>query len=470
MDNYSLIVIGAGAAGLVIAVGAAKVGKKVLLIEKGQWGGDCTNFGCVPSKSLIQSAEECHFRKIGTEAKRTDSPKSLDRVRQIVRRIRQEEEPEVLKQKGIDTLTGVASFVSPHELVVQTEQGKSFIRGDRIVLACGSSPYIPEIEGLDQVPYLTNETLFDLEKVPSSLTVVGGGPMGAELAQAFLRLGSHVHLIHKHSHLLDREEQEAKEVIEKVFSEEGMELFLNYQTLSAHVYKGQIRLEIENKKTRETKTIQSEKLLITTGRRPNVRGLALEEAGVDYTDRGVVTDRYGRTSQSHIWAVGDIRGAPFFTHWAESQARDVLTSLLIPWFKQPLDTQALPRVTFTDPEVASCGLLEEEAIDKYGKKALAIYHISFDQVDRAITQGREEGFVKIITKKWSSAILGVTIVGPRAGEMLPEVTLAMYQHIPLRRLRQLIHPYPTYNQAIRKLSDKWLLETILPALTKWFKR
>jgi pyruvate/2-oxoglutarate dehydrogenase complex dihydrolipoamide dehydrogenase (E3) component len=455
MKRYSLIVIGAGAAGLVIAIGAAKAGKKVLLIEKGNYGGDCTNFGCIPSKSLIASAKAAHVlkedKKLGLDFSSTflNANSSLARTRGIVEEVRSHEDPVALAKMNVATMTGTAIFKNPHVISVDGEE----VFGKKIVIATGSSPHIPPINGLDKTPYLTNETVFDLQEIPASLAILGGGPIGCELAQALQRLGSRVALIHSHDRLLSREEEPVQTLLAEQFKKEGISLYLGARIQEVSYQNDRFHIHLENQQPAVAKA-----LLVATGRRPNVSGLNLEAAAVKYSERGIPVDAYGRTNQKHIWAVGDITGPPFFTHWAENQARTVLASLLLP-FKKKLDRkQAIPRVTFTDPEIASIGLTEEEA-KKIGKTA--VYHVPFSSVDRALTTGSTEGFVKIVTKKWSSQILGCTIVGPRAGEMLGELSLAMKAKIPLRKLARLIHPYPTYNQAIRKAADLWLTQTLL---------
>lgn len=462
MKSYPLVVIGAGAAGLVVAIGAVKAGKKVLLIEKGPYGGDCTNFGCIPSKSLIASAHVAHLLKnakkfgIDFSSLTFKANDSLTRVRRIVEEVRSHEDSLALAKVGVETITGSVQFETAHTLRVNGEE----IFAKCIVIATGSSPFIPSIKGLQDTPFLTNESIFELEEIPESMAVIGGGPIGSELSQAFQRLGSRVSLIHAHEKLLNKEEPCACTLIAKQFETEGISLYLGcgVEEVRYHHDRFQITLDKGQK-------IETQALLVSTGRRPNVSSLNLEAAGVKYSDKGIPTDMYGRTNQRHIWAVGDVIGAPFFTHWAENQARSVLTSLLLPFpFKKKIDhKQFIPRVTYSDPEVASVGLLEEEAAKKY---TIASYHIPFSSVDRAITTGRTEGFVKIITKKWSSQILGCTIVGPRAGEMLGQITTAMHAKIPLRKLAGLIHPYPTYSQAIRKAADLWFTQTIFPLFKK----
>lgn len=403
---YDVVVIGAGAGGLVCAIGAASAGKKVLLVEKGNWGGDCTNFGCIPSKALI-------------------SGKTLDEVRETVREVRSHENPEALNALGVETLVQKAEFIDSKTL-------SGGIQGKQFVIATGSHPLVPQgMEG-----FHTNETIFDLKEVPKHLTVVGGGPIGCELAQAFKRHGAEVTLMHAHNALLPREEEMAQDLIKKQFESEGIELKL-----------GERIKEVD----------APGEVLVALGRRPNVEGLGLEKAGVDFSENGIEIDKYGRTSQKHIWAVGDVVGGPFFTHKAEHQARGVLKNLILPWnSKLPLDP--IPRVTFTDPEVASVGVMEGQ-----------IYTLPLSQVDRAIAVSRTDGYIRVATKKWSGKILGATIVAPRAGEMLAQVLTAMYAGIPARKLSSILLPYPIFNQGVKKIGDLYLKE-LIQTLTKKLKR
>lgn len=476
--HFSLIVIGAGAGGLVVAIGAAKAGKQVLLIENGNYGGDCTNFGCIPSKSLIASAQVAHVVKrsqaygIKFNLSGFNADGALVRTREIVQEIRRNEEPESLAKKHVETRTGVASFVDSKTLRIElTNGGVEEVTGDNIVIATGSHPYIPSIPGLMNTPFLTNETIFNLEKIPDSLIVMGGGPIGCELGQAFSRLGSKVSIIQHGSQLLAKEEGEAAQLIQAAFNREGISTFLDHEVENVAYVDQRFALALKGKGQTSIK-IEGTHLLISTGRKANTESLNLDAAKIKKNQKGIEVDTCGRTSQPHIWAVGDVAGRALFTHMAENEARSVLTNLILPWpFKKKEDwKQAIPRVTYTDPEVASVGLNENEAKQKYGAKKIASYYVPFTEVDRAITTGHTEGFVKIVTFKWSSKILGATIAGPRSGEMLPEITLAMQSGIPLRKLAALIHPYPTYSLAIRKAADQWLTKTILPSLLKWVGR
>ncbi len=473
--SYPLVVIGAGAAGLVVATGAAKAGKKVLLIENGTYGGDCTNFGCIPSKSLLASAHIGHAirssHKFGVEISTTQfkADKALDRVRRIVQEVVSHENPEALEKLGVATLTGQASLQSPNLLEVAKKDGTiQLISLKKLVIATGSHPHIPAIQGIESVNYLTNETIFDLKTIPKRLVVLGAGPIGCEMAQAFSRLGSEVSIIGTRQVLLPREGPQAQEVLRDVFEKEGIKLFLGFDTVQASAMNQEIILEVVSQKDGLKQCLSATHLLVATGRRPSIAMLQLEKANIVSKDGAIVVDAYGRTSQKHIWAIGDVCGPPFFTHWAEHQARAVLFNILAP---SPLKrkiykTLHVPHVTFTDPEIASLGTAEHELLQKTASNRICTQHVPFSQNDRALTSDETEGFVTIHCKKWSSRIVGTTIVGSRAGEMLCQIATAVQEKIPLRRLANVIHPYPTYSLAIRKAADQWLLQTFLPNLKK----
>lgn len=477
--DYPLIVVGAGAGGLVVAIGAAKAGKKVLLVDRGSWGGDCTNFGCIPSKALIASAHAAHTARNAEELgldislNHMDCTGALNRVRRIIRHFVDHESPSALKAINVDSLEGTASFVDRHTLKIVTKNdNERFVSGKNIVLSTGSSPSVVPIEGLDSVEYHTNESIFQLETIPESLAIIGGGAIGAELAQAFQRLGSQVTLIEFFDHLLVREDVEVRDVIRERLEKEGVTLHLGCATEAVEKSGEGLRLRVKRKEDDSNFEVTAKELLVATGRRPNIEQLNLEAAGIEYSPAGIKVDAYGRCKAKNVWAVGDCTGGAMFTHMAEAEARAVLKSLLLPGpFKSRLPAeQAIPRVTYTDPEVASVGLSEAEALEKYRKDQLAIYLVPMTEVDRAIIAGATEGFIKVITFKWSSKILGATVVCPRGGEMLTEISTLMHCKKPLRKLATLIHPYPSYTQGIRKAADRWLTDTILPPLKKLFWR
>ena len=319
-------------------LGPPKRERKSCCIEKGNYGGDCTNFGCIPSKSLIASAKAAHILKenktfgLDFTIPFLNAKPSLDRVRGIVEEVRSHEDSSALAKMGVATLTGTAIFKNAHIIAVDGQE----VFGKKIVIAAGSSPYIPSIAGLEKSPYLTNETVFDLQEVPISLAVLGGGPIGCELAQAFQRIGSRVTLIHSHARLLGREEESAQTLLAEQFQKEGISLQLDAKVLEVSYQNEQFHIRLEN-----GALVVARALLVATGRRPNVNGMNLEAAAVHYSEKGIPVDVYGRTNQKHIWAVGDITGTPYFTHWAENQARSVLTSLLLP-FKRKSTSNRFP--------------------------------------------------------------------------------------------------------------------------------
>jgi len=473
--DYPLIVIGAGAGGLVVAVGAAKIGKKVLLIEKGNWGGDCTFFGCIPSKAIIASAKQAqaidNANAFGIRISQPsfDGVEALDRAQEIITRIAATETPEALNEKGIDTLTGIASFIDPHTIIVPTKDGTTReITGDQIVIATGSHPRIPRITGIKDVAYYTNETLFSLKTIPQSLGIIGGGPISCEIAQAFRSLGSQVIIIQENEALIPKEDPEAQRVLQQIFAKSGITVHLHHEPTEVKKDGDWIRMNVVDLKSGRDREIRVSHLFVAAGRLPTLSKLNLPAAGVESGEDGIVVNRYGQTTQKNIWAVGDVTGEALYTHVAEAQGRAILQNILLPrlFWKQLPRPSLVPRVLFTDPEIAAIGLSEAQATLKYGN-SIQIYTVPFESVDRAITDGRTEGFVKIITKKWSGKIIGATIVAPRAGEMLMEISLAMNEGISLRKLATLVHPYPTYNQAIRMAADQWFVRTIMPLLRRW---
>lgn len=477
--DYRTIIIGAGAGGLVVAIGAARAGQNVLLIENGNYGGDCTNFGCIPSKALIASAHAAHILRhpdkfgLRTNASDFDGSGALKRGREIVQHFRSHESPEALAAQGIDTLTGVASFLDPHTLHVDLENGDTQrVTGNQIVIATGSSAFLPPISGLEDTPFHTNETIFSMDSLPKHLCVIGGGAIGCELSSAFHRLGCQVSLIEAAPCLLIREEPETQEVIEETLRKEGISVQLEATVENVQYLDEQFTVSIHTTEQAARQQIHCDALMIAVGRTPNISSLNLHQVGIEATSRGIWVDAYGRTSVKNVWAIGDVTGIAQFTHVAEAHGRAVLANLLLPGLlmrKRDL-AQAIPTVTYTDPEVARVGATEREARQKYGSKHIKCYLLPISQIDRAITEGAQAGFIKLVTKKWSGRLIGATICSPRAGEMLPELSLAIREKIPLRRISTLIHPYPTYNHGIRRAADKWLTETILPALKRLFGR
>lgn len=432
--DRDLIVIGGGAAGLGAARLAVRRGARVLLVSLGEPGGDCTFYGCVPSKTLIESA-------------RRGLPFVLAarRVREVVAQVAATESAEALRREGIEVVRGSARFLSPRAIEVDGRR----LTAPRIVVATGSAPALPAIPGLAEAPYLTNETVFDLEAPPASLAVLGGGAIGCELAQAFGRLGSRVTLVEAAARLLPGEDPQASATIAAVFAREGIELRLAARVAGVAADRGGVRLALDGEGE-----VTAERLLVATGRAPVTAGLGPEAAGVAIDERGhVLTDRYLATSAPGIYAAGDVTGRLPFTHAAFAMGRLAAANALgAPLRRRRYRAGATPRVIFTDPEVAAVGLAEAEAARRGGRVA----YLPMAETDRALTAAATDGFVKLIAgprrglgNAGGGRILGATIVAARAGEMIHEPALAMATGMFAGRLASATHAYPTWSYAVQ---------------------
>ncbi len=469
---YNVIAIGGGTAGLVTTSAIAGLGGRAALIEKHKMGGDCLNYGCVPSKALIASARM--VQNIRDSAKwgldKQEPQFDFNRVFSAMRASRAKIEPndsvERFEGLGVDVFQGEARFVSPRELEINGQR----LRARHFVIAAGSRAGIPHIEGIEDVPYFTNETIFDrLEEKPESMIVIGGGPIGSELSQVMSRLGVKVHLVQRPSQILVREDPEVSQLVRQRFTDEGLIIHSGVETRKVYRENGKICLELtpegENGKPQ---TVVADAMLVAAGRIPNVEKLNLEAAGVDYNKRGIVVNEFLQSSQPHIWAAGDIAGSYQFTHMADYHARLVVqniikSSLPLPLPKAKVDISVLPWATYTSPEVARVGLNETDAKEK--NISYDRYQLQMDDVDRAILEKTDEGFIKVLTVKGSDKILGVTIVSEHAGDLLHEFVLAMKHNIGLGKIAKTIHAYPTFAEAARKLGDSYN-RTRLTARTK----
>jgi pyruvate/2-oxoglutarate dehydrogenase complex dihydrolipoamide dehydrogenase (E3) component len=475
--RYNLVVIGAGTAGLVTAAGAAGLGARVALIERAQLGGDCLNVGCVPSKALLRSAHQlAEIRDAASNPAdsgvqisgevQADFAAIMRRMRGIRARISPADSAERFQNElGVDIFLGDARFLSPKQL----EVGGQTIDFKRAVITTGARAVVPPIPGLDETGYHTNETIFDLEKQPEHLVVLGGGPIGCELAQAFRRFGSEVTMLEMGTQFLPREDADAAQLLRASLDAEGIDIRLNTQLVRveagedgrhrAHVVRGDGD-GVES-------VIAFDQLLLAVGRAPNVQGLGLEEAGVDYDPRrGVVVDDQLRTSNKRIFAAGDICMQYKFTHAADFAARTVIQNALF-FGRRKLSALTIPWCTYTDPEIAHVGLYPREA-ESSGVQ-IDTYTQPFSDVDRAIAEGRDEGFVKIHTAKGTDKILGATIVGDNAGDMISEISVAMAAGMGLGSLASVIHPYPTRAEAIRKVGDAYNRTRLTPSVARLFE-
>ncbi|MGL5835156.1 MAG: mercuric reductase [Waterburya sp.] len=475
VDCYDLVVIGAGTAGLVTAKGAAGlgIGLKVALIEKNLMGGDCLNVGCVPSKCLIRSSRVVSEMKgalpYGVQPPENiaiNFPEVMARMRRVRTKISPVDSAVAAQKVGVDVFFGEARFKNENTITVEGQD----LRFKKAVIATGARAVQPKIEGIEETGYLTNESVFSLTSLPKKLAVIGGGPIGCELAQAFQRLGSEVTLFHKGSHVLDKEDDDAAEVVQQALIRDGIRLVLNCQLegVTQSPEGKVIKFIGENLSDRPQESITVEEILVGAGRQPNVESLNLKAVGVEYdAKQGLKVNDYLQTSNGKIYGAGDICMNWKFTHAADAAARIVLKNTLfspLGMGKTKLSDLVMPWVTFTDPEIAHVGLSEAEARAK-GIDCNTI-KINFDDVDRALADGETEGFVKILHKQGSDEILGATIVARHAGEMISEITTAMVGKMGLSKLATVIHPYPTQAAAIKQAADAYRRTLLTPKTKK----
>jgi pyruvate/2-oxoglutarate dehydrogenase complex dihydrolipoamide dehydrogenase (E3) component len=465
-----LVVIGGGPGGLVVASVAAQAGLKVTLVEKTEHlGGDCLHTGCVPSKALIHAARTAHVARTGAREgllstmPGIDFEQAITQVEQAIATIQAWDDPERFRGYGCDVRFGKAQFVSPESITVDDE----IIRGRRFVIATGSRPALPPIPLLEQAGFETSDSIFKRRDRPGHLAVVGGGPIGVELAQAFARLGSKVTLIEMGDRLLPAQDPQVSAALQQSLETEGVHIITGALVAGIH-REGEIR----QLRLSDGTLVGTDRILIATGRRPVLHGLGLEAAGVKFNQRGISVDRRLRTSQKHIYAVGDVCGPYPFTHMAEYQAGIALANIV---FRIPrkADYRIVPQVVYTDPEVASVGLTETEALAQGLRYQVA--HFPLAELDRAITDRSTTGFARILLRR--GRILGASLIGPHAGELVHELALAMRVNAKAREISELIHAYPTYAQIHRRTINSnyahllrskkvrsliWLLQRVLP--------
>ncbi|NNJ95439.1 MAG: FAD-dependent oxidoreductase [Halobacteria archaeon] len=468
--KQDLVVIGGGPGGLVVASVAAQLGLRVTLVEQSdRLGGDCLHTGCVPSKSLIAMSRIAHATRHGVATGLLSSMPDIDfasaiaHVDRVIGKIQLHDDPERFRSYGCDVRFGKAVFTGEREVVVDEE----IIRGRRFLIATGSQPSIPPIPGLDEAGYDTNETIFQRRKLPARLAVIGGGPIGVELAQAFARLGSEVTIVEMADQLLGRMDHKAAETLWEVLEAEGVHVRLSAAIASVRRAGDARQIVLES-----GETVECDRILVAAGRRPAVNGLGLDAAGVEYDRRGIRVDNRLRTSRRHIYAVGDVCGPLQFTHVAEYQAGVALANIA---FRMPkkTDYRVVPVVVYTDPEVAAVGLTEQQAGDKGIRYEVAEFPMA--DIDRAIADDAPAGHARFLLSK--GRIIGASIVGAHAGELIHEVALAMQLGAKAKQLSELVHAYPTYAQLNRRTINStyagllqsrkvrllvWLLNRLIP--------
>ena len=469
-SSYNLVVIGAGAGGLVSAAGAAGVGARVALIESHLLGGDCLNVGCVPSKALLRcakaAAEVCDSGQFGV---RIDGAISVDfgYVMERMRRLRAQISPvdsakRYSAQLGVDLFIGRGIFTGKNSIKVNG-QTLTFAKA---VVATGGTAAIPNIPGLADAPYLTNNSIFNLTELPKRFGVIGAGPIGLELAQAFQRLGSKVTVFSRDEQILPKEEPEAVEIVKESMIKDGVTFAFNssYKRIEGKGKTGPVRVVLDDSGTE--RFIEFDALLIATGRKPSVSGLGLEDAGVKFDTRlGVVVNDKLQTTNPDIYAVGDVASKYQFTHVADFMARLVVKNALF-FGRDKVSDLLIPWVTYTDPEVAHVGLYEKDLKER--NIPFTTFKRELSDVDRGIVDGIASGYVKIHVARGKDQILGATIVGSHAGDMISEITVAMQGGMGLGRLAGVIHPYPTAAEAIRQCGDAYNRERLTPTVKNIF--
>ena len=449
--EFDLVIVGAGSGGLTAAGFAARLGAKVALVERGRIGGDCTWTGCVPSKALLKAAKVADEIRRASRFGISANPPVVEMVevraylRQAIEQVYRFENPEELHKRGIEVMQGTARFFDSRTIQI----GEQLVRGRAFLLTTGARPRIPYIEGLNNVPFLTYEKIFDNDRLPRSMIVIGGGPIGMEMAQAHQRLGAEVSVVA--DRLLPKDEPEAREVMRRVFEREGVRFGWG-RAKSVRKQDDKIVVALDNEE------IRGDLLLIACGRQPAVAGLDLEKAGVAYTEEGIPVDARLRTNVKHIYAAGDVTGGYQFTHLAGWQAFQATRNALLPGSSSAL-TDVVPWVTFTDPEVAHVGFTEEQARLKFGE-GVSVYRWDMTHTDRAICEDDRDGFIKVITRK-DGTLLGATLVSARAGETITEFIVAMKHGLSVSDLAGAIHAYPTYSTSVQQLAAEMATEHTL---------
>lgn len=460
-ECYNLVVIGAGTAGLICAAGAAGLGAKVALIERNLMGGDCLNTGCVPSKALIRAARAVHDARtasasgvLGGDSVGFDFAAAMERMRRLRAAISQHDSARRFRDElGVDIFIGEGRFVAPDCVEVAGTR----LEFKKAAICSGARAAVPQIPGLPETGYLTNETVFSLTELPPRLAVIGAGPIGCELAQTFSRFGSKVTLIDLSPTILGREDHDAAKILQNSFVREGINLQLGVNILKVEKQDTSrvVHLELDGQQIQ----IAADQILVGVGRTPNTEGLELQAAGVAFDTNGVKINDRLQTTNATIYAAGDICSAYKFTHLADAQARILLANAL---FKGRQKTSGLiiPWCTYTDPEIAHVGMYEQDAAAR--GISITTLTIPLTEVDRAVLDGETEGFARVYLRKESDTILGATIVARHAGEMINEFTLAMTSGLGLSAIAKTIHPYPTQAEAIKKLADTYNRTRLTP--------
>jgi pyruvate/2-oxoglutarate dehydrogenase complex dihydrolipoamide dehydrogenase (E3) component len=466
--DVDVCVIGAGSGGLSVAAGAVQMGARVALVEKHKMGGDCLNYGCVPSKSLLAAAHVAQAQRVPGDFGIAAHPPAVDwakvheHVHGVIAAIAPTDSVERFAGLGVNVILGAARFAGPRELIARTEAGETRIRAKWIVIATGSRAAVPPVPGLDEVPYFTNETIFERKTRPEHLVVIGGGPIGLEMAQAHRRLGARVSVLELAA-IMPKDDPELVAVVRNRLVEEGIALFEQTKVLRVEKRGAGIAVEIERAGKREF--VEGSDLLVAAGRAANVDGLDLERAGVSYTKRGITVDAHLRSTNRRVFAVGDAAGGFQFTHVAGWHAGIVIRQMLFRLFWTKADTRAVPWVTFTDPELAHVGLSEAEAEAKKLHGEVRVLRWSFRENDRAQAEHATEGLIKVIVTR-KGRILGADIVGKSAGELIHPWVLAVANRMRVSQLASYVAPYPTLGEVGKRAAGSFYTPTLFSDRTR----
>ncbi len=465
---------------MVAAGGAGILGAKVALIEKAKLGGDCLYTGCVPSKTLVRSArfasdlrhaEKYGFEKPAINFKDNSFASITNRVQDVIGVIEEHDAPEVFEEMGAEVIFGDPKFVSKNEIEVSLNESgeKRLMKAKRFCISTGSSAFVPPIDGIEDTGYITNEDVFHMHELPERLIVLGGGAIGCEMGQSFARLGSKVTLIEMAPRIMAVEDVEVSEFMKEAFEKEGIDVLTKTKAVKFHKNENGAKVVTVEKENGTKEEIEADEILVAVGRRPNTKGLDLETAGVELERGKIKVDEYLRTTNKSIYAAGDVNGKFQFTHMADYEAQIVLKNCFIFYpFTTKADYAIVPWTTFTEPEVARVGLIEKEAREKFSEK-VDVYKVPFSHNDRALAEGDPEGFAILVLK--GNRILGVTIVGIHAGELLSEFTVAMKHGLSISDLNEAIHVYPTLAKITQALGTEKTIEGLKKDwVQKWFGR
>jgi pyruvate/2-oxoglutarate dehydrogenase complex dihydrolipoamide dehydrogenase (E3) component len=473
-ERYNLVVLGAGTAGLVTAAVAAGLGARVALVEREARGGDCLNVGGVPSKALLRSARAvADVRRAGrfgvrvTGPVEVDFPAVMERMRRLRAGLAPHDSAARFRDLGVDVFLGRGRFTGPDSVAVEGPAGDRALRFARACIATGARPVVPDVPGLAEAGFLTNESVFALSALPARLAVVGGGPIGCELAQAFARFGARVTLVERADRLLEREHPDAAAIVQRALVEDGVELALGSTLKGVRRATGGARL-LELEAAGATRALEVDELLIGVGRAPNVQDLGLALAGVDHDpQRGVQVDDHLRTGNRRVYAAGDVCSRYRFTHVADAAAAIVVRNALF-FGRQRFSALTVPWTTYTDPEVAHVGLDADGARER--GLALDTFRVEMADVDRAVLEGDTEGFLEVRCERGKDRILGATLVSRHAGETISELTLAMVSGAGLKSIAGTIHPYPTQAAALRQAANLQLKTRLTPLAARALER